>query len=107
MRGLLIFLLLIIVLPASAQTEFSTYRLNATLPQSNMVNPAFYPNHKILIGLPVISSIYFSADADRISFRDIFKQSETDSLEIDTVSLFSKLKDMQSLKLKESIQLFY
>lgn len=107
MRGLLLFLLLIIVLPLSAQTEFSTYRLNATLPQANLVNPAFYPNHKILIGLPVISSIYFSADADRISFKDIFKRSETDSLEVDTVSLFSKLRDRQHVKFKESLQLFY
>jgi cell division protein FtsN len=108
MRGIVIFVLLITALHANAQTEFSTYRLNATLPQANLVNPAFYPNHKILIGLPVVSSIYLSADNDRISFSDIFRKSESsDSLEIDTVNLFSKLRDAQRMQLKQSVQLFY
>jgi hypothetical protein len=108
MKGIFIFILMIGPVCANAQTEFSTYRLNATLPQANLVNPAFYPNHKILIGLPVVSSIYFSADNDRISFQDIFTKSEgSDSLEIDTLNLFSKLRDAQKLSLKQSVQLFY
>jgi hypothetical protein len=108
MRVVLICVLIIVGFQAGAQTEFSTYRLNATLPQANLVNPAFYPNHKVLIGLPAISSIYFSADNGRLSFQDIFRPSESsDSLEIDTVSLFSKLQDQQTLKLREAVQLFY
>src|SRR5688572_15362764 len=108
MRAVLIFALIVVALHAGAQTEFSTYRLNATLPQANLVNPAFYPNHKVIIGLPAISSIYFSADNGRLSFQDIFKRSESsDSLEIDTLNLFSKLQDQQELKLREAVQLFY
>lgn len=98
---------LIATLPAWAQPEFSLYRFNASLPQANLLNPAFYPNHKVVIGLPVISSVYASADNDGMSFRDIFRNSESDSLQLDTVSIFKKLKDTHRIRLNESVQLFY
>ena len=107
MRIPLLFFGLIVTLSAAAQPEFSLYRFNANLPQSNLLNPAFYPNHKVVIGLPVISSIYVSADNDGMAFRDIFRQSESDSLELDTVSIFKKLRDTQRIRVNESVQLFY
>lgn len=107
MRFFLIIVLLIMVAPVMAQTEFSLYRLNGNLAQANMLNPAFAPNSKVIIGLPVVSSIHFSFDNDGIAFRDIFKNSETDSLAVDTVSLFSKLKASNQIRLNEAIQLFY
>lgn len=107
MRIALLLFGLIATLPAWAQPQFSLYRFNATLPQANLLNPAFYPNHKVVIGLPVISSVYASADNDGMSFRDMFRTSESDSLQLDTVSLFNKLKDAHRMKLNESVQLFY
>ena len=107
MRIVLLLFGLIATLPAWAQPEFSLYRLNANLPQANLLNPAFYPNHKVVIGLPAISSVYASIDNDGISFQDIFRNSETDSLQFDTVSVFKKLKDTHRIRLNESVQLFY
>jgi hypothetical protein len=108
MRTLLTFFLVVVfVAQANAQSEFSLYRMNGNLPQANLINPAFYPNHKVVIGLPIISSIYASADNGGIAFRDIFKNSETDSLAVDTTSLFTKLKATNRMQYKESIQLFY
>ena len=107
MRIALLLFGLIATLPAWAQPEFSLYRFNASLPQANLLNPAFYPNHKVVIGLPVISSVYASADNDGMSFRDIFANSEGDSLQLDTVSIFKKLKDTQRFRFNESVQLFY
>jgi hypothetical protein len=107
MRILLVLSFVALMIQVNAQSEFSLYRMNANLPQSNMLNPAMYPNHKVVIGLPVISSIYASADNDGIAFRDIFRNSETDSLAIDTTSLFTKLKPSNRMQFKESIQLFY
>src|SRR5687767_6818731 len=107
-RILLIFCGLMIVLQGVAQTEFSLYRLNGNLAQSNQINAAFSPNNKVTIGLPVISSIYASVDNDGISFQDLFSNSESsDSLEVDTVSLFNKLRDTNRIKFKQAIQLFY
>ena len=105
--ALLLLLALVTTLPAWSQSEFSLYRLNASLPQANLLNPAFYPNHKVVIGLPVISSIYGSVDNDGLAFRDLFRTSETDSLQLDTVSIFKKLKDTQRFRVNESVQLFY
>ncbi|MEX2232305.1 MAG: DUF5723 family protein, partial [Cyclobacteriaceae bacterium] len=107
MRIALLLFGLIATVPAWAQPEFSLYRFNASLPQANLLNPAFYPNHKIVIGLPVISSVYASADNDGMSFGDIFRSSESDSLQLDTVSIFKKLKDTHRIRLNESVQLFY
>lgn len=108
MRICLIFLALLLVIAGHAQTEFSMYRLNGNLPQANMINPAFAPNSKVIIGLPVISSIHLSANSDGISFRDLFKSSEgTDSLKLDTLSLFSKLKPSNGIHAREAVQLFY
>ena len=104
--GLLLFGL-IATLHAWAQPQFSMYRFNASLPQANLLNPAFYPNHKVVIGLPVISSVYASADNDGMAFRDMFSYSESDSLQLDTVSIFKKLKDTQRIRVNESVQLFY
>ena len=107
MRIVLLLFGLIATLPAWAQPEFSLYRFHATLPQANLLNPAFYPNHKVVIGLPVISSVYASVDNDGMEFRDIFRNSESDSLQLDTVSIFKKLKDTHRMRLNESVQLFY
>lgn len=107
MRNLLSFLLLLVVFHATAQTEFSLYRINGNVAQANMLNPAFAPNSKVVIGLPIISSIYLSADNGGISFNDLFSRGESDSLKIDTLSLFNRLKPSNRIQLKESVQLFY
>lgn len=107
MRILFTLSVLLLVLPALAQTEFSLYRLNANLPQANMLNPAFAPNSKLTIGLPLVSSIYAAVDNDGIAFRDVFMDSENDSLKIDTLSIFSKLNPSNRIQVNEAIQLFY
>src|SRR5688500_12688866 len=107
MRIALLLFGLVATVAAWAQPEFSLYRFNATVPQANLLNPAFYPNHKVVIGLPVISSVYASAENDGMSFRDIFSNSESDSLLLDTVSIFKKLKDTHRIRINESVQLFY
>jgi cell division septation protein DedD len=107
MRALLLLSAVLLFGVVQAQTQFSMYRLSGNLPQANMLNPALAPNSKVTIGLPVISSIYLNVDNDGISFRDLFRTTETDSLALDTVSIFKRLKASQSLKLNESLQLFY
>ena len=108
-RRATMFLFAAVMLPLAvrAQSELSMYRLNATLPQANMLNPAFYPEHKVVIGLPVISSFYASVNNDGLAFRDIFVKTASDSLTLDTLGLPRKLKARQKLNVNNSIQLFY
>jgi hypothetical protein len=109
MRKLIVFFFLLTVgiSAAWAQPEFSLYRMNGNLAEANLLNPAFAPNNKLVIGLPAISSLYVSEDMDGLAFNDIFRSSENDSLELDTVSLFKALKPVNRIKAKESVQLFY
>lgn len=107
MKKLTVIALVFVVISASAQTQFSLYRLNANLPQANMINPAFAPNSRVVIGLPVLSSVRLSADNAGISFRDIFKSTERDSLRLDTASIFSKMKAANAIRMNGEIQLFY
>jgi hypothetical protein len=92
---------------AFAQTEFSLYRLHNTLPQSNMLNPAFAPRWKLVIGLPVISSARISADLDGVTLADMFNNSGTESLSIDTVLIPDQMKEVQFARFSQSLQLLY
>jgi hypothetical protein len=107
MRAVIIIVFFLAAFQGLAQSEFSLYRMNANVPQASYLNPALYPNHKVVIGLPVISSLKFSVDTDGISFRDVFSSTETDSLSLDTVSIFKRLKDTNQLKFREEVQLFF
>jgi hypothetical protein len=92
---------------AFAQTEFSVYRLHNTLPQSNMLNPAFAPGFKLVIGLPVISSVRIGADLDGITFVDVFNSSGRESLILDTALISARMKDVNHVRINQATQLFY
>jgi hypothetical protein len=92
---------------AFGQPQFSLYRLQKSLPQSNMLNPAFAPGFKLVIGLPVISSAHVSADLDGLAFNDVFNRSGGEYLTFDTVRIFDKMKDVNHVRFSQSIQLLY
>ena len=58
------------------QAQLSLYPLNSTIPQAHQINPAFMPGYKVVVGLPVISSLLVSFDNDDISFQDILQENE-------------------------------
>ena len=76
-------LIVFIYSSAQGQGEFSLYNLNRTVPQAHQLNPAFYPDAKIVIGLPVLSSTHLSVDMDQLSFNEIFSESSEQSLTVD------------------------
>lgn len=72
-----------------------------------MLNPAFFPNHRVVIGLPVISGIYLNVNNDGIAFNDIFFRNASDSLQLDTLGLPDKFRSSHRFRLNEQVQLFY
>jgi hypothetical protein len=54
-----------------AQSQFTLYQLNSTLPQSNMVNASLFPEYKVTIGFPVLASTYISSDFGGINYQKI------------------------------------
>lgn len=84
--------LLIFTVGTSAYAQFDLmiygYRF---VPQSNYNNPAFIPQGKIVVGIPVLSSISTSTYSSSFSLDDILKDNPSnDSLNLDLSYLISK-----------------
>lgn len=100
-------LILFIYTSANGQGEFSLYNLNRTVPQAHQLNPAFYPDAKIVIGLPVISSTHLSVDMDQLSFNQVFTESAEQSLTVDFDNISSQLREKNNFSVQSDIQLFF
>jgi hypothetical protein len=56
-----------------ASAQFSnTYYYMYMVPQANQLNPAFQPDCRSYIGLPVISPLRFEVESNSLSYKDIF-----------------------------------
>ncbi len=72
--------LLAIISQLQAQSDMLLYGLRR-VPQSNFSNPAFIPEAKTVVGIPMISSISNSIYSSSFSFNDIFvEKAGSDSL---------------------------
>jgi len=91
------------------QAQLSLYPLNSTIPQAHQINPAFMPEYKVIVGLPVISSLQVSFDNDDISLRDILKKNENGDFEPipDKDAFVSKLKNINDLDLQANVGLLF
>ncbi|MEP2771941.1 MAG: DUF5723 family protein [Fulvivirga sp.] len=103
----LIFSLNCLIFFSYAQGDLGLYQLNKSLPQSNNLNPAFMPEHKVVIGFPVISSTKVFVDNDGLSFNDYFAYDINDNLILDTLGLPGKVKDIQRFGASTELGLFY
>lgn len=89
------------------QGEFSLYNLNRSVPQAHQLNPAFRPDAKVIIGLPIISSTHVSVDMDQLSFNRIFTETFEGSLTLDTDNFSSILKEKNNFSVQSDLQLFF
>lgn len=64
--------LLLVSFSAAGQNNQVLYFMN--LPQNHLVNPAFRPESRIYVGLPVISGIDLNIGNTIVSFSDIFRE---------------------------------
>jgi hypothetical protein len=90
-----------------AQSQLMLYQLNSRLPQSNMINPGFFPDYKFTVGLPVLSSTYVSANGGKLSFDNAFTRSADDSLHFNPQKLADNLDENNRLEINSNVQLFY
>lgn len=98
---------LIFTTVAVAQSQLTLYQLNSRLPQSNQINPGLFPDYKITVGLPVLSSTYVIANGGNLSFNNAFTRTANDSLRFDPQKLSSSLDENNRLELNANTQLFY
>lgn len=103
----LIFSLHCIVVIGFAQGNLGLYQLNKSLPQANNLNPAFMPEHKVVIGFPIISSTKLFVDNDGLSFNDYFTYDVNNNLILDTLGLPGKVNDIQRFGVTTELGLLY
>ncbi len=88
-RIFIILVFSVVFAKAEAQSDMGLYGLRQ-IPQSNFSNPAFIPEGKLFIGIPLISSISNSVYSSSFSFNDIFIEKEgNDSLYLNLNNLAS------------------
>lgn len=91
MKKLLFILSVLASFQLQAQQDLTLYNLNF-IPQSNYCNPALLPNARLNIGLPVLSSIYFSNSNSGFPYRSLVTQ-RGDSMIINFGNVVDNLKD--------------
>jgi hypothetical protein len=101
--------LLVLFLPIIAvKAQENTLYFMQTLAQSRNYNPALMPKFKTTIGLPGISSNYFSFHNSGFNYNDLVRRrSEDDSLEIDLQKFYQKLGNKNYLNLTQESDIFH
>lgn len=90
-----------------SQGQITLYQMQNSLPQANFVNPAFRPDSKITIGLPIISSLYLSFDTPVSVDEVLVAGSSGDSLKFSTSAILESLNENNKIDLAGSASLLY
>lgn len=104
--GLTLVLVISIVGISYAQSELMLYQSGKSVPQAGALNPSFIPEGKVFVGLPGFSAYGFF-DNDKLSFDDVIKSYNDDSVEFNEAALDDKLHHIHRQKINEEIQLFF
>ena len=98
---------LVLLCPAAyGQGEFSLYNLNRTVPQAHQVNPAFFSDAKVSVGLPGFSSTRIGVDLDQVSFKNLFSETGEGILSLDLDKISGELNTNNNFSLNSDVQLF-
>ena len=78
-------------LPLLAQQEATLHSMRS-LPQNHYINPAFTPQQQFFLGLPGISSTYFSVENTGFNYNSVFERNpESDSLYINLARMQDRM----------------
>ncbi|MFT6199006.1 MAG: flavin-binding protein dodecin [Vicingaceae bacterium] len=89
---------------SKAQQDLMMFNFNE-IPQSSYSNPSNQFNGKFYLGLPLISSSYFSLSNSGFAYSDLIKK-DGDSLKLDFNSMIGELQDKNFLSLNSKVDLF-
>jgi|SRR5690554_369469 len=103
MKEIFLGFLLSFTLIGYGQQDLSMYNLNE-IPQSNYANPSNQFNGKFYVGIPVLSSMYFSASNSGFAYSDVIRKNG-DSLLLDFNKMIKEIKDENYLSIYSKIDL--
>jgi hypothetical protein len=96
--------ILLIAAGSYAQQDLTLYNLNE-IPQSSYSNPSNRFNGKFFIGLPVISSMYYSFSNSGFAYSDLIRK-QGDSLLVDFNNMIKELEDENFTSFNTRVDLF-
>lgn len=102
----LVIILLVLPMLARAQGQLSLYQMRSSVPQANLINPAFSPDAKFNLGLPLISSAYVSFGAP-MSYNDVFVSGTDDSLRLNSARILEKLDINNKIEIDADVALLF
>ena len=102
-----IIVLFVFSLSARSQGQLTLYQLNGQVPQANNLNAGLFPDYKVSIGIPVLSSTYVSANGGQLSLNRAFTRTAEDSLHFDPQKLTTYLDETNRIETFSNVQLFY
>jgi len=106
MQRIILFILFLTPGILFGQGQLGFYDLEGRVPQTNLLNPAFFPEAKVVVGFPGLGSLSAFLDADRLSFKRILRK-EGDSLAIDPDYVVKHLKKRNRFEVGVDANVFY
>jgi hypothetical protein len=97
---------LLFSLGSLAQSQFMLYQMNNRLPQSNQVNPSFFPDYKVTVGLPVVSTTFVTVNTGKLTFNNAFVRGADDSLRFNPQKLASAIDEKNRVEVNGNTMLF-
>lgn len=102
-RTILFIIISILCLMGHSQQDFTIHSLRS-IPQSNYSNPAMMPTPKLHIGMPFLSSDYYSFSHTGFNAHHLFKRAPGDSLDIDIGGTIEKMAKYNHIVFNTSIE---
>jgi len=90
---------------AQGQTSMSFYHLGDATYQNTSFNPAFMPEGKVFIGLPVLSGVHVHAN-NKFSYNDLIRKEGSDNI-VDGTSVISELQKQNMVSTHANISLLH
>ena len=106
MKRILVILTILFAGKMVAQQDFILYHM-PSIPQITQVDPASFPDSKLDIGLPIISSVYGSAFNTGFSLGDLFYQNANGIMMPDVDNAIAAMKPNNFLILNASADLLF
>jgi hypothetical protein len=97
------FLLFLVPCISHAQHDLSLYNMQI-VPQRIFQNPAFIPDQKLVIGIPVLSGVQ-TAYANPFTYNDVFELDSYDSITFKVDNFLGKLASNDQLRLYSNIDI--
>ena len=104
-KSLIAIIALFLCLPTLGQTSLSFYHLGNSTFQNSSLNPAWVPEGKVLVGLPVLSGIHVHFN-NKLSYNEAFTK-ENGEVTLDIDKALSNLQAQNQLSVHSRIELLH